>query len=108
MRTITFLVKLINYIKPQGLEDYKKRKKLPNRLRSIDSDNLNTYSKKVEQPLFQNVNSAWGKEIENLQNQTPWDIKKTPDFGDTLIGYIVIEQFEDFYREIYKPKKSKP
>lgn len=26
MRTITFLVKLINYIKPQGLEDYKKMK----------------------------------------------------------------------------------
>ena len=107
MRTITFLVKLMNYIKPQGLNDYKKRPKLPVRVRKSDSDNLNTYSKEVQIPLYQNANSAWGQEIEILQKQTPWNIKKAPDFGDTFIGYVVIEEFDDFYREIYKPKKLK-
>lgn len=107
MRTITFLVRLMNYIKPIGLDDYKKRQKLPVRTRRSDSDSLNTYSKEVQIPLYHYANSAWGQEIETLQNQTRWGIKKVPDFGDTLIGYVVIEEFDDFYREIYKPRKSK-
>ena len=106
MKEITFVVKLMNRVKPVGLDDYKRGQKLPLHLRSMSSDHLNVFRKTVKVNEHNHGSVAWSKEIISLQEKTPWKIEQTSDFGDTLIGYVVIEEFTDFYREIYKSKQS--
>jgi hypothetical protein len=106
MKTITFKIKLLNRVKPEGMEGYKRGWKPPVRLRQNATDDLNPFSKEVQIIDSHHAREAWGKEITSLQENTPWKIEKQPDFGDTLIGYVCIEEFTDFYREIYKPKQS--
>jgi hypothetical protein len=106
MKEITFVVKLMNRVKPIGLDGYVRGQKLPLHLRLMSSDHLNVFRKTVRVSEYDHGSSVWSKEIISLQEKTPWKIEQTPDFGDTLIGYVVIEEFRDFYREIYKTKQS--
>ena len=106
MKEVTFAVRLMNRVKPEGLDDYVRGQKLPLHLRSISSDHLNVFRKKVQVNEYSHGSEVWSKEIISLQEKTPWKIEQNPDFGDTLIGYVVIEEFTDFYREIYKTKNQ--
>lgn len=104
---LTIEVKLMNRIKPVGMDGYKKAWKPPVRLRGISSDHLNVFRKQTDQEIADHdANRPWAREINRLKDETPWQIKNSPDFGDTLIGCIGTVEFSDLYTEIYINKKA--
>ena len=100
---LTFEIKLLNRIKPVGMDGYKKAMKLPMHLRSIDSDHLNRFRKQSREMDSSEAHRIYGQELEKLAESLPWKIQKNPDFGDLLIGSITTVEFDDFYNEIYLP-----
>lgn len=104
---LTFEIKLMNRVKPVGMEGYKKVWKPPMRLRNTDSDHLNRFNKQSDREIADyDARRSWSEEINRLKEETPWQIKNNPDFGDMLIGTVTTVEFSDFYTEIYVNQKS--
>ena len=104
---MTFEINLMNRVKPQGMDDYKKMWKPPVRLRTSDADHLNRFTKEVELPIDYQAREVWGKEIGRLTEACPdWGIQARPGYGDMLIGCISVQEYDDFYREIYLPVRN--
>ncbi|MDP2058532.1 MAG: hypothetical protein Q8J97_02250 [Flavobacteriaceae bacterium] len=99
---ITVIIKLVNRFKPTGIEDYKRISyKLPTNCRSIPQDHLNIWKKEIfvnENQLRQDINS----EVSRIIKWANFELKDSPDFGDKLIGCIKIEEFDEFYYELFK------
>lgn len=100
---MTFEIKLLNRIKPEGMEGYKKAMKLPLRVRSSSTDHLNRFTKESREMQSEEANRVYGEELARLSENLPWEIKNNPDWGDMLIGSITTAEFDDFYNEIYLP-----
>jgi len=96
MKKLTICVKLINRVKPEGLEGYKKAWKRPMRLRTCEAEHLNEWRKEIHMIEDYMARHYWGLEISRLQKTIPWMMKATPDFGDMLIGGIEDIEFGDF------------
>lgn len=104
---LTIEIKLLPRIKPEGLDGYKKRPKLPTRIRSIDTDSMNRFRKEIDSMLPDHeANKLWSVEISRLKSCLKWNLKKSPDFGEMLIGCISCVEYDDFYTEIYLPIKT--
>ena len=96
MKTLTVCVKLMNRVKPEGLEGYKKAWKRPKALRTCDADHLNEWRKKIPMSADHMANHYWGEETRRLQQTIPWMMKRKPDLGDMLIGWIEDLEYGDF------------
>lgn len=98
---ITFKIKLLNRI-PLKIDGYKRGMKLPVHLRSNDSDHLNNWVKQSDEIQEYSSSIAWSTEITRLKEVLDWRLGKNPEFGEMLIGYISVVEFDDFYIEIYQ------
>ena len=101
MKTLTVCVKLMNRVKPEGLEGYKKAWKRPKALRTCDADHLNEWRKQIPMSADHMANHYWGEEMRRLQQTTPWMMKRKPDLGDMLIGWIEDLEYGDFAIGLY-------
>lgn len=101
MKTLTVCVKLINRVKPEGLEGYKKAWKRPMRLRTCEAEHLNEWRKEIPMSADHMANHYWGEEMRRLWRTIPWTMKVNPDFGDMLIGQIEDLEFGDFGIGLY-------
>jgi hypothetical protein len=102
MDIMTIEIKLMNRIKPVGMEGYKKAPKLPRRIRSSVYDDLNRWTKDFEVMPYQTSMNVWSLEISRLMKDTPWKFgEENMDFGDMLIGYMS-ESFGDYGKYIFK------
>jgi hypothetical protein len=96
MKKLTICVKLINRVKPEGLEGYKKAWKKPRALRTEETDHLNEWRKPIKIMADHQANHYWGEEMRRIQDLIPWQMKRKPAFGDMLIGYVSDLEFGDF------------
>ncbi len=108
MESITLRIKLMNRIKPAGMEGYKKCQKLPVRLRSREfiEDDLNTWEKKFEMMDDLAAHKVYNLEVKRLMESTPWKLSRNPNYGDMLIGYICDVEYGDFGISIFKTVKK--
>jgi hypothetical protein len=103
---ITVQIKVINRVKlPELPEGYRKQPKLPMRLRNCVFDHLNVWAKEITIPEDYYTRDIWANELQKQINLLPFRTGVSPNFGDTLIGYITEQEFGDFYVGLYASKK---
>lgn len=107
-KTLTIQIKVINRIKiPLLPKEYVKQPKLPVRTRTCDSDHLNVYAKEIPIGEDWRARDAFANELQKLSKVLPLKMSISPDFNDTLVGYISDYEFGDFYIQLFTSKKWK-
>jgi len=105
---VTIRVMLINRFKPEGIDDYKKKRslKLPAQARTSDEDELNRFVKTIKVIDKDRLSRQVGQEITRIKSVANFQIKRDPDYGDKLIGKIDVWGIGDWGYACYIPVKS--
>lgn len=101
-REFEFEIRLLNRVKPQGMDDYKKSQKFAKHERTCDDDHLNRWLKKITVPPYSDIHREWSKEVSRLQeSMKPWRVLNGETYGDMLIGFMGVRDQGEFYAPIY-------